>query len=80
MICLQYKFDMLTDLIRANIDILFISETKIDETFPSSQFSILGFSTPYRLDRTGSALRIKSLRYNNNKEALPVGTDCPIGF
>ena len=28
-----------------------ISETKIDHTFPHSQFFIVGFSTPYRLDR-----------------------------
>ena len=49
---IRNKFDMLTDLIRGNIDILLISETKIDETFLSSQFSIPGFSTPYRMDRT----------------------------
>ena len=29
-----------------------VSETKIDDTFPESQFLIEGFSTPYRLDRT----------------------------
>ena len=29
-----------------------ISETKIDETFPESQFLIDGYSSPYRLDRT----------------------------
>ena len=35
-----------------NLDILMISETKIDDTFPDSQFLIEGFSVPYRLDRT----------------------------
>ena len=29
-----------------------ISETKIDDPFPESQFLIEGFSTPFRLDRT----------------------------
>ena len=29
-----------------------ISETKIDDTFPESQFLIEGFSNPFRLDRT----------------------------
>ena len=29
-----------------------VSETKIDNTFPESQFLIEGFLTPYRLDRT----------------------------
>ena len=30
-----------------------VSETKIDDTFPQSQFLMEGFSKPYRLDRTG---------------------------
>ena len=28
-----------------------ISETKLDESFPTSQFMINGFSAPFRLDR-----------------------------
>ena len=39
-------------LVSNNLDILMISETKIDDTFPDSQFLIEGFSSPYRLDRT----------------------------
>ena len=35
-----------------NLDILIISEIKIDGTFPDSQFLIKGFSVSYRLDRT----------------------------
>ena len=31
-----------------------ISETKIDESFPTSQFLIDGFSSPYRLDRNSN--------------------------
>ena len=38
--------------INSNLDILMISETKIDDTFPDSQFLIKSFSVPYRLDRT----------------------------
>ena len=45
---------MLSDLVRGNVDVLFVCETKIDQTFPSSQFVIPGFTTPYRLDRTGN--------------------------
>ena len=29
-----------------------ISETKIDSSFPISQFSMTGYSIPFRLDRT----------------------------
>ena len=33
------------------VDILVISETKLDSSFPLNQFHIDGFTTPYRLDR-----------------------------
>ena len=48
---LRNKFGLLKDQIKGNIDILMISEIKIDDTFPHGQFFIEGFSTPYRLDR-----------------------------
>ena len=35
-----------------NVDILMVIETKIDESFPTSQFVIPGFTSPYRFDRT----------------------------
>ena len=35
-----------------------VSETKIDHTFPESQFLIKGFSKPFRLDRTAKGGRI----------------------
>ena len=38
-------------MVLGNIDILFISKTKIDNTFPSSQFMINGLSKPFRLYR-----------------------------
>ena len=39
-------------MVTKNIDILLISETKIDDSFPSAQFCMAGFSIPYRKDRT----------------------------
>ena len=45
------KFDHLKVLIVNNIDILVLTETKIDSSFPNSQFRIDGFSAPFRLDR-----------------------------
>ena len=50
-VSIRNKFELLKDQIKDNIDILMISETKIDDTFPHIQFFIEGFSTPYRLDR-----------------------------
>ena len=39
------------NVLKDNIDILVISETKIDKSFPVNQFSIDGYYLPYRLDR-----------------------------
>ena len=47
---IRNKIFMLADIVRNNIDILLISETKIDNSFPKSQFLLHGFSEPYRLD------------------------------
>ena len=49
---IRNKFESLVKYVGNNLDILVVSETKIDDTFPESQFLIEGFSTPYRLDRT----------------------------
>ena len=48
---LRNKFEMLEELIKDKIDIFLISETKLDSSFPSGQFVIKGYSTPFRLDR-----------------------------
>ena len=45
------KFELLSSLIGGKIDILLITETKLDATFPTNQFFIQGYSTMYRLDR-----------------------------
>ena len=34
-----------------NIDILIITETKLDKTFPEAQFHIDGYAPPFRMDR-----------------------------
>ena len=48
---LRNKFELLVDQVKGNIDVLMISETKIDDGFPLGNFLIGGFSKPYRLDR-----------------------------
>ena len=48
---IRNKFNYLSEQIRGNVDILLVSETKIDDSFPQGQFVIDGFSAPYRLDR-----------------------------
>ena len=48
---LEPKFESLNSLIRNNVDILLVSETKLNDTFPSGQFLIEGYAKPIRLDR-----------------------------
>ena len=42
---------MLSSINSNNIDILMISETKLNNSFPQNQFVLEGFNQPYRLDR-----------------------------
>jgi exonuclease III len=51
---LRNKFDSLKTIIKDNVDILVISETKLDESFPISQFTIIGYSLPFRIDRNAN--------------------------
>ena len=48
---LQNKFEMLEEIIKDKIDIFLIPEIKLYSSFPSGQFVIKGYSTPFRLDR-----------------------------
>ena len=48
---IRNKFDVLVPAVVGNLDILLITETKIDSSFPEGQFEIDGFTTPYRVDR-----------------------------
>ena len=48
---LKNEFDALVDQIKENVDSLVISETKLDESFPESQFQIPGFTSPFQWDQ-----------------------------
>ena len=37
------------EVVMENVDILAIAETKIDESFPTAQFLLVGYHSPYRL-------------------------------
>ena len=51
---IRNKIELLSEAVLGNIDILMVSETKIDMSFPTSQFVIQGFAAPFRLDRTNT--------------------------
>ena len=48
---LRNKFDQLKILVQNKIDNLVITESKLDDTFPDSQFHIPGYEVPFRKDR-----------------------------
>ena len=50
---LRNKFDSLVETLHSNVDIILISETKIDSSFPTAQFKIEGYTT-HRLDRNSN--------------------------
>ena len=81
---IRNKIEMISDIIIGNIDIMLFSETKIDESFPSSQFFISGLSPPFRSDRSiyGGGLllyvrkdipaKLLSCSYCSKIECLPI--------
>ena len=67
------------NIIKNEINILMISETKIDNSFPISQFTMTGYSIPFRLDRTSHGGGILLFV----REDIPckiIKTDCDADF
>ena len=48
---MRKKFEFLSLMFKDTIDILMLSETKLDLSFPPAQFYIDGQAKPYKLDR-----------------------------
>ena len=47
------KFEVHSNSIKGNLDVLMISQTKLDSTFPSNQFTIKVYAAPIRFHRNG---------------------------
>ena len=52
---LPNKFEQLRDTVFKYLDVLVLTETKLDDSFPKAQFLVDGFSEPYRYDRNRKA-------------------------
>ena len=62
---LSNKFEQLKDIVMQHIDILVLTETKLDDTFPTAQALVNGFSELHRLDRNmGKGFDLNSWRYS----------------
>ena len=74
------KIGLLEDLVHNRVDILLVSETKINGGFPTDQFRIMGFETPFRLDRTvhggGLLLYIRKDIPAQRKSLIVSGIEC----
>ena len=51
---LRNKYSLLCEAVCGNIYILLVTETKLDSSFPSAQFHMHGYTTPYCLDRNAN--------------------------
>ena len=76
------KFEQLKYIIKNNIDVLNVTERKLDSCFPSGHFSLDGFAKPFRRDRNknGSGVMI-SVRDDipsekNKVNCLPSNVEC----
>ena len=50
------KFGQLKLFVQGTVDILIVTETELDSTFPTSQFVIDGYSEPKRFGRNSSGV------------------------
>ena len=53
------KFEQLKHIIKNNVDVLVVTETKLDFSFPFGQFSIDGFARPFRRDGGGVMIFVR---------------------
>ena len=53
---LTNKFESLSFMVENNVDMLLISETKLDDSFPSGQFKICGYGMPYQNDANSMSI------------------------
>ena len=50
-----YEFKL---IVSGYFDVIIVTETKLDGSFPKALFCIDGFSIPYRLDRNAAAWKL----------------------
>ena len=67
---IRFEFDILKLMLAELLDILKISETKLDDSFSEAQFFTEGFRTPFRLDCTKHGGDILSYVRNNIEAVL----------
>ena len=74
---IRNKLDSLFEFTYGLVDFLAVSETKLDSSFPTGQFSLPGFRTTYRKDLSGkSGGLLVYVNSNISSKVLKI-PDCP---
>ena len=73
---IRNKFEALKFIIDNNIDIFLISETKLDDSFPTAKILIKAFCAPYRFDRNSKKLLY--IREDIPSKILTYSSNCGI--
>ena len=79
---IRNKFDSIQEMVAQNVDVLCLAETKLDSSFPESQFLLENFKKPYRLDISsfsgGLLLYVKSSIPSRTLSTLSLPNDIQI--
>ena len=76
---IRNKFETLKFIVDNNIDIFLISETKLDDSFPSAQLLIKGFSAPCRFERNSKgSILLFYIREDIPSKILTYSSNCDI--
>ena len=67
---LPNKFNQLKKVFLKYVDILFLTETKVDDSFLNSQFLVDGFSEPCRIDRNRSGVGVMIYVWDDSSSKL----------
>ena len=65
------KFDQIKFRLQGKVDILVLTETKLDNSFPTNQFLIEGYSKPFRQACTGGSKASRPLLFFDTVKIVP---------
>ena len=68
------RFDQLKLFVQGKVDILVVTETELDSTFPTSQFMIDSYSEPYHFDRNRNGDGVPYLYFRTHTKQTTTGS------
>ena len=77
---IRNKLDCLLEFTYGLVDFLAVSGTKLDSSFPTRQFNLPGFRTPYRKDFSGKSGGLPVYVNSNIPSKVLKISDCPVIF